>query len=213
MIMVVNATCTGILCSGVSSLEILINIITSIIIAILIVPVIMKNEERIDLNLYLRLLTREIRENLQKIDALPDNLLEVRSRKRAWLPGVAAYNPQPGYPNTYLSTTAYNGLRSQKIWLFIEGATTGAGAAGRLNELYELVRRYCDIVHALETHDLAGRPLYRVESPFAPNDQEIYSDRRFAILEPLVKGIRHHSKEFNPDDINTIKEPRWWWRF
>ena len=91
--------------------KVIYDLILAIISAVIVVPIVFLIDNYLEFNQYLRLLTIEIKENLNRIDNLQNNLLDVRNKQRQWLPGVASNQPRPAYVIRYLSMNIYNNFR------------------------------------------------------------------------------------------------------
>jgi hypothetical protein len=185
------------------------DLMLAIISAIVVVPIVFLINDYLTFNQYLRLLTKEIKENLELIDNLPMWLEKVRRRERAWLPGINSNQPQPGYVLKYLSMNNYNNFLNQKYWIYLD-----RGAADKLSELYEFTRRYCDIIHRLETVYDDQQPhigIMRDENQQVL-DINYYSEIRFQSRLGITPNmIRHHASALDLDHINSFKDRQWWY--
>ena len=186
--------------------KIFFDFILAIISAIIVVPIVFLINDYLTFNEYLRLLTKEIKTNLELVDNLPMYLVKVRNRDRPWLPGINSNQPQPGYVLKYLSMNNYNNFLNQKYWIYLNRET-----ADKLSELYEFIRRYCDIIQNLQTSD-NGQPILRDPTQHAI-DVNLYSDERFLNprLQVTTYMIIEHARALNLNDINSFKDSRWWY--
>jgi len=192
---------------GGTTLEtIILDLALAIISAIFVVPIVLKINDYLTFNEYLRLLTKEIQTNLENIDQLPMWLARIRNRERAWLPGINSNQPQPGYVLKYLSMNIYNNFLNQRYWIYLNRRT-----ADKLSELYEFIRRYCDLIQDLQTMD-RGHPIMRDPKEHVI-DENLYSDERFLNPSLLITAamIKVHANELNLNDINSFKDPQWWY--
>jgi hypothetical protein len=182
------------------------DLLLAIISAIIVVPIVFFMTDYLIFNQYLRLLTKEIKQDLECIDQLPIWLARVRNRERPWLPGINSNQPQPGYVLKYLSMNAYNNFLTQKYWFFLD-----RGTADKLSELYEFVRRYCDIIQELQTSD-NGRSILRDSNQHVVN-ADYYNEARFCTIRLMLttSAIKHHASALNLDNINSFKDPHWWY--
>lgn len=180
-----------------------IDVSRQLLLGILLVPIVFIFNKYLEFNDYLRLLTKEIRDNLDLIEKMPYWLQQVRDGNRAWLPGIATNTPIPGYSLRYLSLNIYDNLINQKYWIYIN-----RGNRGRLAELYHFFRQYCDIVQQLQTYpDIIRDPLTEM-----PHHAELfYSEITYNTnLAPTIEKIRQHSACFNLNDYQSFKEDDWW---
>jgi len=186
--------------------QIVIDSIVAIITGIVIVPLVLIFNNYLEFNQYLRLLTKEIKDNLKLIDDLSKNLQDVRDGKRAYLPGIGTNQPQPGYALKYLSLNVYNDFLNQKYRLYVTRS-----AADRLAELYEITRQYCDIVQRLQLFDNSGCTIARDSNTLKPLDVTVYDERRFLLaLGSHDFTIKQHAAALNLENIQSFKDPEWW---
>jgi hypothetical protein len=185
------------------------DLILAIISAIIVVPIVFLINDYLTFNEYLRLLTKEIKINLELVDNLPIWLAKVRNRERAWLPGINSNQPQPGYVLKYLSMNGYSNFLTQRYWIYLNRET-----ADTLSELYEFIRRYCDIIQDLQTLDVSQQPFFpiiRDENEHVINI-EYYSEARFnRNLRVTTERLKHHANKLNINDINSFKDSQWWY--
>jgi hypothetical protein len=196
--------------------QLIIDLIISIISALVVVPIILKINDYFEFTEFIFLLSEETRRNLELIDELPHWLAEVRTRQRPYLPGKNSNQPQPGYVLKYLSMNIYNTFLNQKYWMYLD-----RGHADKLSELYEFIRRYCDTIKMLETQE-NGVKIQRDANLHALNPN-LYSYERFlcSVVE-LPDGIvtnlsisqsmiRHHATKLNIDNQKAFRAARWWY--
>lgn len=193
------------------------SILLSFTTAVLVVPITLKLHDKIILDSYLKELVREIQENLNLISELEKNLEKVRSGKRLWLPGIPSNRPQPGYFNSYLSSNVYDHFIEQRHWMYIERGTRGC-----LSELYEWIRRYCEVIHTLQVDqnpkiencgaiiDKSDNRLIH-EPKKSKNFEDFYSSERFSkSLSCIENRIYENAKKVNLDNPSSCKVPFWW---
>jgi hypothetical protein len=181
---------------------IVIDSIKPLFFGILLVPIVFLFNKYLEFNDYLRLLTKEIKDNLDLIEKLPESLQNVRNGDRAWLPGIASNRPTPGYSIKYISLNIYDNFINQKYWLYLN-----MGAAGRLAELYHYFRVYCDVVQTLQTQP----GLLRDPDTEKPIDPEYYSDTIYRTsLARTVSKIHQHASNLNLNDYNSFIDKEWW---
>jgi hypothetical protein len=202
-----------------------VDLIIAIISAMFVVPIIFLINNYLEFNEYLRLLTKEIKDNLDLIEKLPEWIQKVRNGDRAWLPGIASNQPHEGYVLRYLSSNIYYNLINQKYWTYLN-----RGFAGILSELYECIEVYCKIIHKLQIHDDNFERIKRDTDDFVISDiHRIYSEERFfrdnsqffpnlprnsyyTTLEKTTNLIKKHSNELlKSNNINDLKDPQWWY--
>jgi hypothetical protein len=210
--------------------EQIIDLVIAIFSSLIIVPIIFLITNYLEFNQYLRLLTKEIKNNLDLIENLPKNLEDVRNKKRQWLPGIGSNKPREGYVYRYLSMNVYNNLTNQKYWIYLN-----SGAVDRLSEIYEGFDIFCNRIQYLQTKEDNGEPIKRDDDQFVKSNVEyLYSENRFfshnifrdnhklfskypddsyyTNLEKTKKMTKEQSGILlKSNDINTFKDPRWWY--
>jgi len=177
--------------------------IRPLLFGILLVPIVFLFNKYLEFNDYLRLLSQEIKENLDLIENLPEHLKSVRNGERAWLPAIASNRPSPGYSLKYLSLNIYENFINQKYWIYLNKGTTG-----RLAELYHFFRVYCDTIQHLQTRsEIVRSP----DSQKPINAEFFFQDEIFnQALGETKRKIYEHVRNLNLDDIQSFKDDEWW---